>query len=140
MSGHAVTCRKSRWKYQRNVWPLLKVRTQRHTNNLSNVVLVSLLLTLNRFHTLFWYLHFWLLKSAGWLKVNKRKQTIAIYWIHIWTINLKTDWFRPHKSFCSLQYFWPDMSWKFDFFCYERETSITLLSAVQKKSPKSVLE
>ena len=121
------------WKYQRNKRPLLKVRIQRHKNNLSNVVLVSLL-TLNRFHRSFWYLHFGLLTSAGWLKVNKRKQTIANYWIHLWTINSKTDWFQLQKSFCNLQYFWPDMSWKSDFFCYERETRITTLSAVQKKS------
>ena len=39
------------WKHQNNVWNMFDV---------NDVVLVLLLLTLNRFHTLFWCFHCWL--------------------------------------------------------------------------------
>ena len=41
------------WKHQDNVWNLFKISNK----DFRDVVLVSLLLTLNGFHTLFWYFH-----------------------------------------------------------------------------------
>ena len=44
------------WKHQNNVWNLLKICV-------NDVVLVSLLSALSRFHTLFWCFHCWLWTS-----------------------------------------------------------------------------
>ena len=43
-----------KWKHQNNLWKLFKVNERkRNQNDANDVFLVSLLLTLNRFHTLF---------------------------------------------------------------------------------------
>ena len=49
----AFTPSEQRWKYGNIVWYLFKV-------DVIDVFLVSLLLTLDRFHTLFWCFHYWL--------------------------------------------------------------------------------
>ena len=46
-------------KHQSNVWNLFKVNNE-DTRTTSDANLVSLSLTLNRFHTLFWCFHYWL--------------------------------------------------------------------------------
>ena len=47
---------KQQWKHQNNVWNLFKVNNK----DTRRLVLVSLLLSLNRIHTLFWCYHCWL--------------------------------------------------------------------------------
>ena len=54
-----------KWRHQNSVSNLLKVinTDTRHQNDVIAVVLASLLLILNKFHTLFWCLHCWLWTS-----------------------------------------------------------------------------
>ena len=50
---------RQQWKHQKNVWNLFKV----NKNDVNDALLASLLLTLNRFHTLRCYFHCWLWTS-----------------------------------------------------------------------------
>ena len=47
------------WKHQNNVWNLFKINKKGTRSNTIEVVQVSLLLTLNRYHKLFWCFHCW---------------------------------------------------------------------------------
>ena len=51
---------------------------QRQKKEVIDVVQVSLLLTWNIFHTLFWSLHCWLWTSKCWLESKLRRQLIKI--------------------------------------------------------------
>ena len=74
------------WKHQGDVWNLFKVN------------LVSLLLTLNRFHTLFWCFHCWLRSSKWqrWRRITKmrNKQTASLNtWdLSFALVTLKINW------------------------------------------------
>ena len=46
------------WKHQSTVWNLLKVHNKDALDDVIDIVLVSLLLILNRFHTLLWFLFY----------------------------------------------------------------------------------
>ena len=55
------------WTYQNVVWNLFKVNNKKNQNHINNVVRVSLLLTLNKFHTFFWCCHGQLWTSKCWV-------------------------------------------------------------------------
>ena len=51
--------RSQQWKHSKKVWNLFKVKNK-HQDYIKDVVLVSLLLTLKKFYTLFWCFYCWL--------------------------------------------------------------------------------
>ena len=53
------------------VWNLFKVKNKEDQNAVIDVVQVSLLLTLYRFHLTFWSFHYWLWTSKYWLRIQK---------------------------------------------------------------------
>ena len=55
------------WKHQSNAWNMIK--NNRHQNSVNDVVLLFLLLTLNRYHTLLWCLHCWLWTNKSQLRI-----------------------------------------------------------------------
>ena len=67
------------WKYQNNVWNLFKVNNKetRTMNDVIDIFLKSLLLTLSRFSTFFWCLYDWLSASKCWLV----RGVVLLIWI-----------------------------------------------------------
>ena len=52
------------WKYHNNGWNMFQFNNKHTTNDANYVVLMSLLLTLNKFHTLFCCFHCWIWTST----------------------------------------------------------------------------
>ena len=69
------------WKHQNNKRNLFKINNK-GTNTTSFIVVihvpVSLLSTLNRFYTLYWYFHFWLWPNTDWEGEYWRKKAQSL--------------------------------------------------------------
>ena len=60
ISGLYLLVQTQHRKYQNSTLNLFKVNNDKHQDDISDVVLMCLLLTLNRVCTFFWYFHYWL--------------------------------------------------------------------------------
>ena len=64
----AFTCSKLTKETPEQYMKSIQSLQQMHQKDVSDIVLTSLLLTLNRFYTLFWCSHCWLCTSKCWLE------------------------------------------------------------------------
>ena len=94
------------WKHQNNVWNLFKANNKdiercqmkwfvRIVNGFqpltsSNIVLMSLLLTLNRFRTLFWCFHCWRWTIKQWLR-NIGSTLFHVVFLYVTNASSKTS-------------------------------------------------
>ena len=69
------------WKHQKNVWYLFKVNNT-DTRTTSHVFLLSLLLTLNRFHTFCSCFYYWLWKSKCRFATRLNQSPISLTMLH----------------------------------------------------------
>ena len=79
LSQPAFTCSNQQWKHQKNMWNLFKVN-KKDSKNVNDIVIGSLLLTLNRFRILFWCFHCRLWLSKGQLVWQKKDFENNFYW------------------------------------------------------------